>query len=258
MQILKFWDLFWSYYQSETKTDKLIIVAIWAPNLMDIDNLRNAKILTQAWYDIVTPEYYWFCRSSWKFTPKNSIKTLLDTRRFFIDWEAYSIYSGKKVKVQYNDFIFLGISYGGWVVSLLPKYDDTISKIAMFYPVTNYSTFGKRWVKEETVEDFLRTLKEWFSRFFRWIDLPIWKKHLRDKTDMIPIKNLKYLENSKVFLAHWTNDTSIYYKKTREYYQELKEKFPNGNYKYIEYEWLWHWESTMFSASYDMIKFFKK
>lgn len=256
VKTVKYWKLVWTYYRADKKSDTLIIVAIWAPNLVDVDNLRNANILTNAWFDIITPEYYWFCRSLWKFTPKNSIKTLLDTKNVFISWILEDVYTWENIKVEYKNFIFLWMSYWWWVVSLLPKYDKNIKNIAMFYPVTDYSSFWKRWVKEETVDDFCNSIYRWFLKIYNWIKLPIWEKHFKDETDYIPIKNMKYMKSVNLFLAHWTLDKSIYYKKTKEYYWKLKNMFPVQNIIYKEYKWLWHGFDTMEKATYDMIKFF--
>lgn len=258
MKVLRFWKLIGSYYISEKKTDTLIIIWIWAPNLMDVDSLRNASILTNAWYDVITPEYYGFCRSEGKFTPTNSIKSLLATKKFFKNWLAINIYSWEEIKVSYKKFIYLGMSYGWWVAPLLPKFDKEVKTIAMFYPVTDYSTFWKRGVKEETVDDFLSSIKRGFSKIYNGINLPIWKKHFEDKTDLIPVKNIKYLKDVNVFLAHGTDDISIYYKKTREYYEKLKLCNKKGNYLYKEYKWLWHGFDTMERASYDMIKWLQE
>ncbi len=256
MKVIKFWKIVWSYYESEKKSNTLIIVAIWAPNLMDVDSLRNADILTKAWYDVITPEYYGFCRSEWKFTPKNSIKTLLDTKNFFKNWVIENIYNWEKIKVKYKNFIFLWMSYWWWVVPLLPKYDKEVKNIAMFYPVVDYLSFWKRWVKEETVEDFCNSIYRGFSKIYNSIKLPIWKKQFKDETEYIPIKNMKYMKWVNTFLAHWTEDISIYYKKTSEYYTELKKIFPNWNIVYKEYKWFWHGFDTMEKWTYDMIKFF--
>lgn len=255
---VKFWKLVWTYYKSSKITDSLVIVAIWAPNLMDVDSLRNAEILTELWYDVITPEYYWFCRSEWKFTPKNSIKTLIDTKNIFTNWIIQDVYSGDEIQVKYKNFIFLWMSYWWWVVPLLPKYDKEIKNIAMFYPVTDYSTFWKRWVKEETVDDFCNAIYRWFSKIYNSINLPIWKKQFNDETEYIPVKNMEYLDWINLFLAHGTSDKSIYYKKTKEYYQKLKQLFPLWNIEYIEYTEKWHGTETMFPATYDMIKFFRK
>lgn len=71
-----------SFYQSANPNGKLMVVAIGAPNLIDVGALRNASLLTDAGYDVLVPEYYGFCRSEGEFTPMNSIETLLDARKY--------------------------------------------------------------------------------------------------------------------------------------------------------------------------------
>ena len=65
------------------------------------------------------------------------------------------------------------------------------------------------------------------------------------------------IEWVNLFLAHWTENKSIYYKKTREYYEKLKEKFPDWNFVYKEYKWWWHGWETLMQWTKDMIEFFK-
>ena len=254
MELLKFWKLIWAFYRAKNPLHKLIIVWIWAPNLVDVDNLRNAYILTDAWYDVIVPDYYGFCRSEGKFTPMNSIRTFLDTKKFFSDWIATNVYTWENFKISYKDFIFLGLSYGWGAALLLPKFDKTIKKIWVFYPITNYTSLGKYWGKEETVEDFLNSINLWFKKIYKWINLPVWEKHFEDKTNLIPLENIKYLKNTTLFLAHGTKDISICYEKTKEFYEKLKKLNPQGNYCCNLYENLWHGKETMIPATIDFIK----
>ena len=69
--------------------------------------------------------------------------------------------------LDYPEIIFLGMSYGGGVVPLLPKFCPEIRTIGLLYPVTDYRSFGKRGVKEETVEDFLASIRRGFSAQYR-------------------------------------------------------------------------------------------
>ncbi|HRI36668.1 MAG TPA: hypothetical protein PK765_06505 [bacterium] len=61
--------------------------------------------------------------------------------------------------VSYDRFVFMGISYGGGVVPILPRYDEAIDTIACFYPVLEYASLGLRGVQEETVDDFLGAIR---------------------------------------------------------------------------------------------------
>ena len=257
MDLLKFWDLVWWFYKSSKKTDTMVVVALWAPGLFDIDNLRESDILLDAWYDIIVPEYYWFCRSSWIFTPKNCVKTLLDTKENFTNGEQLDIYSWEKYKNNYNNFIFIGFSFGWAVVWCLPKFDSEIKSIAMIYPVLDYSTLWKKWVKEETAKDFIDVINRWFWNIYRGYDLSVWHEQFNDKLWLTPSENISYMKDVNLFISHGYEDESLYYKRTKEYYEKLKGLFPKWNYLYKEYKWSWHDIITMKKSIIDLINFIK-
>ncbi len=242
------------YYRAKIPNGKCIIVAIGAPNLMDVDSLRNVEILTSFWYDVIVPEYYWFCRSTWIFTPMNSVQTLIDSHSIAKGEKNSSlikVYSGENITMNYTDISFLWMSYGGFAVLVLPKFLPEATKIWAFYPVTEYSSFWNRWVKEETVLDFLASIRRWFSPLYRGIDDPIWEEQFSDILGLSPLFETRFLAWSSVFLAHGTADESIYYSKTREYYEKISHEFPDNNIVYREYQNLGHGISTMFPASYE-------
>ncbi len=247
-----------SYARSGNPNGTLVIVAIGAPNAVDIDSLRNADLLTAAGYDVLVPDYYGFARSGGRFTPQNSIKTLLDARKYAMGGEWTVAYSGESKILEYSNIVFLGLSYGGGVVPLLPKFCPEIDTIGLFYPVTDYRSFGKRGVKEETVEDFLRALKTGFRPLYRGIDDPVWTRQFDDALRLTPMLETAYLKNVRVFLAHGTEDESIYYKKTAEYAAKLRSEFPRNDIEYREYPGLQHGFSTMLPATEDFIRFLSR
>ncbi len=242
------------YYRSKTPNGKCIIVAIGAPNLIDVDSLRNVEILTSFGYDVIVPEYYWFCRSTWTFTPMNSVQTLIDTNSI-AKWDKNMnliyVYSGESLMMNYSDISFLWLSYGGFAVLVLPKFLPEATKIWAFYPVTDYVSFWNRWVKEETVYDFLASIRRWFSPLYRGIDDPIWEEQFSDALGLSPLFETRFLAWSSIFLAHGTRDDSIYYVKTREYYEKITNEFQDNNIVYLEYQNLGHGASTMLPASYE-------
>ncbi|PID84287.1 hypothetical protein CSB09_01780 [Candidatus Gracilibacteria bacterium] len=250
------------YYQSKNPNGKCIIVALGAPNLIDVDNLRNAKLLTDAGYDILVPEYYGFCRSQGKFTPQNSIQTLVDTYKIAQGNTSKileSVYFGEKIApFSYKEIIFLGMSFGGFAVLMLPKFLPDTKKIIAFYPVLDYLSFGKMGVKEETAEDFRNNILRGFSTQFRGIQDDIWQKQFQDELGLSPLYETEYVKNVSLFLAHGTKDTSIFYKKTAQYFQILKQKYPSGNIVYKEYLDAGHDTNTMFPATKDAIHWLSK
>lgn len=245
------------YYQSNSPNGKCIIVGIWAPNLMDVDSLRNASLLTEAGYDVLVPEYYGFCRSQWKFTPMNSIQALIDT--FFIArWQSQktlkNVYSWKKIpSFSYEDISFLGMSYGWFAVLMLPKFLPQAKKIIALYPVVDYGSFWKRWVQEETAEDFYESILRGFHQQYRGIEDIVWQEQFQDNLWLSPLYALNSIKGTSLFLAHGTTDVSIFYKKTAEYFELLKKQYPKQNIVYKQYYWKGHWVETMIPATQDAI-----
>lgn len=257
MKLIKYSEIVASYYESQNKNWSLIIIALWAPNLEDIDNLRYRDLYLAAGYDILVPEYYWYCRSGGSFTPENSIQTLLDTKNTFNSGCVRDIFLDEIIQMKYKKIYFIWMSYGAWVVALLPKYDRSITDIALIYPVLSYETLWKTWVTEESAQDFKSIIQKWYSQVYRWIELPIWEEHFLDKTEYIPEKNINYLQWVNIFVSHWMDDNIINYKRTKQYYKNIKKIFPQNNILYKQYLW-WHDDLVLKKSIIDIIDFFRK
>ena len=126
----------------------------------------------------------------------------------------------------------------------------------LLYPLLDYKSLWTRWVKEETVQDFLWALNFGFKNIYRWIDQAMWKKHFNDSLWFTPSKNINLLKNKNIFLAHGTDDISIYYKKTEEYYKKIKNIGKNIVCKI--YPWCKHGTETMIPATKDFVKWLDK
>lgn len=253
MKIIRFGSLVGTFYPQKTSYSKwLIIVAIGAPNLEDIENLRNSDILNSNGYDIFVPEYYGYCRSGGLFSPSSSLQTLLDTYDAFCFgyvWDDIS--TSEKFIKKYKRIFFLGLSYGGSIVPIIPRFRPGILGIGCFYPVLEYLSLWKIGVPEETWEEFLRSIKNEFPYIYRGIKESTWNRHFQHKTDIIPTQshNIDVLKWINLFLAHWEDDISISFKRTKFYYQNLREHFPEQNIIYQQYPWMSHgWDTLMIAT----------
>jgi dienelactone hydrolase len=255
MKVIAYWDIVGSFYQSDSENARLIIVAMWAPNLEDIDALRYVELYLQAWYDIIVPEYYWYCRSWGIFTPANSIQTLLDTKNIFTSWSVKNIFSGELLTVKYENIYFVWMSYGAGVVAMLAKYDSDIKNIALIYPVLSYQSLWKIGFTEESGSDFKKVLQEWYSQIYRGIELPIWEEHFQDLTEYIPEQNIDSLKWVNIFLSHGTLDTVINNTRTKKFHQNIRTMFPENTCIYKEYIW-WHDDLVLKKSIEDIILFF--
>ncbi len=256
MRTLKYRDLIGVLYESHSYTDSLIIIAIWVPNIEDIESMRNAQILVSSGYNVFVPEYYWFCRSRWDFSPENSLQTCIDSHDIFsYGYDIYDIYSHEKIEIRYANILFLWLSYGGSIVSLLPKFRKDIKKIGLFYPVLEYIWLWKIWYTEESGNDFLALLDTEFRYLYRWIDKKQWSRHFSHETDMIPIQenNIKELAWVDIFMAHGRVDDSLSYSRTQKYAETLQSYYPDQRITLKLYDWLGHGYSTLIPATYDFI-----
>jgi len=220
------------------------------------------EIINEAGYDMFSPDYYWFFRSSGEFTPQSNIDTLLDTKNHFEkNWKIQDIYSWKYEEIKYKNFVFIGESWGWWAVALLHKFDSSIKNIALINPVLEYKDTWKIGIEEESIEDFLWVFERWFKNLVRWLDNPEWEKHYRDEAWLTPTKNIENLKYCNVFLTHWDEDTIIDVSRARNFYEELKTLNPAGQFNYLEIPWgihFWDKEKVAWLRSLpNLIKFFE-
>lgn len=254
-EILKFYNLVGTFYKSNIVSKDLIIVAIGIPNLKDVDNLRNVDILNMYGYDVFVPDYYWFCRSGWKFSPKSCINTLIDSKKYF-SWSNWiNVSSWEEKFYKYWRISFLGLSFWWSLVSVLPRFDKSINEIWLFYPALEFSNLWKIWKPEESVDDFYNVIDRWYTNLYNWIKSKSFKDYFRDLTLFTPIKNIKYLNNTSVFIAHWTEDESINYSRSKDFYNKLKTLNNSWDFIYKEYKWTWHSWVTMKYASHEFMHF---
>ena len=155
------------YYQTLGNT-KLAIYLWWAPSLpASMDS--EAKVLTKKWFDLVRPEYYGYGRSDGFFSPKNCIQTVYDTLQVFRgQWTILSVYENAELaEICYDEIILIGVSFGGWIASIVPKFDNQIKEVVLLYPWFGYDDMNQLWYPEESDEDFLRVLLVWYKHLYR-------------------------------------------------------------------------------------------
>lgn len=255
MQTIRYKKLVWVLYFTKCITKKwLIIIALWAPNIEDIESLRNAHILTEAWYDVFVPEYYGFCRSGGRFTPHSSLESLVDAYTVFSKWRYYQdFYTGQSIKRTYPTIHILWFSYGGWVALNLPRILPQITTIGAFYPVTNYRWLWKKY-REETWEDFLEIIAKKYRHLYRLWSTSHWKKLFRQESlSAISRKNIRSLIDGNIFIAHGKNDTIIHFSHSEDFWRQAKKAGAN-NIQCLLYENCGHGYETMIPATLDFVK----
>jgi hypothetical protein len=225
---LKIGNISGTYYKSKRKTNTLVIYGIGAPIPPDNGTLPDAPILLNFGVDLFVPDYIGYGRSGGSFTPKNCLKT------FLVLFEQYKtgcvgndIYNNSQIKLKYKRVIFIGRSFGGTYIPVLPRFNNKIKELAIIYPVVDSKSCGS--IKgEESNTDFLRTMFEGgYKYLYRGITNKVWEGHLENKDDLSPMDNIKYLENAKLFIGHGKKDTCVHFSKSLRYYKKISQHFPS-------------------------------
>ena len=232
--------LVWQYYQTEWNR-KLVIRNGGAPSLPSSMD-KEALLFSQFGFDLVRPEFYGYARSAGVFSPKNCIQTIYDTIQIFKQQlPILSVYEDAEITTPvYDEIVIIGHSYGGWISTLIPKFDEIIKEIVLIAPWFAPDDLNKLWYDEETDEEFLRQCLLWYKplyRFEEWVDpydglINLWALN--------PIHDLSHLSETKVFVWHGSADDVIWCGRSRQLVDDLRQMNPDGKYHYAEYYGLWH------------------
>ncbi|MCT4617250.1 MAG: prolyl oligopeptidase family serine peptidase [Candidatus Gracilibacteria bacterium] len=233
MQIIRFGEIVGNYSRSEKGSDTLFIYASGMPSIPCPNMEGYEKLINESGYDFFAPDYYGFFRSGKTFTPQSNIDTLLDTKNHFENsGKIQDVFSGEYSEIKYKNFVFVGESWGGGVVSLMPKFDKNIKNIALINPVFEYN--NDLGYDEEKIEDFLGVIDRGFKNLLRGFGGLEWEKHFQDSSGLTPTKNMKYLKACNVFLTHGDADDVINVNRARDFYEKLKNINPAGQFNYLE------------------------
>jgi hypothetical protein len=215
------------FYSNDRKNHTLIIYAGGAPTNQDTGNMREADEIMKYRCDMFAPDYIGFARSDGTFTPKNCVITFTTLNREFKNGTVGTNYYGHvKKRMKYKRIVFIGKSFGGRYIPLLPKFDNTIKELGIVCPALNTGSYKTR-NNEESTEDFMNAMKQnGYIHLYRGITRKEWVRHLQDKDSLAPLSNIKYLERARLFVAHGTEDASINYKNSITYYEKIIRMFP--------------------------------
>lgn len=227
-QPLKIGRVAGNLYFKEKKSDTIVLYGIGAPTTPDSGNLADAPHILKRGLDLFVPDYIGNARSDGVFTPRNCIKTFLFLfESFKKGCTGINYYSMKKTKLKYKRVLVVGRSLAGAYVPLLPRFNNNIKELAIFFPAVDQRAQGE--VKgEETNEDFLRSMKkDGYHYLYRGVLKDVWKKHLENEDGLSPMDNIQHLEKAKLFIAHGKKDRCIDYSKSVKYHKKILSKFPD-------------------------------
>ncbi len=262
-KLLKIRQISGTLYTAGRANNTILIYGIGAPRLPDSGDLVEAGTILKNRTDIFVPDYIGYGRSGGTFSPINCIRTFLTLHDAFINGCTGINYAQKiKRRLKYKRVIIVGKSFGGRYVPLLPRFDRNIKEIGIFCPALNTGEYGKRKVKEESVEGFLRCIRyDGYSNLYRGLLKRgrldgKWKRHLEDEDSLAPMKNLRYLKGVRIFIGHGRLDKIINFSRSVSYYKKLKHMYPDkgDDIRLKLYKKGDHGASTTVRATKDFLK----
>lgn len=216
------------HYGCGKPTETIVIYGIGAPIVPDNGSLPDSPFILERNIDIFVPDYIGYGRSDGDFTPQNCIRTFTQLfENFRQGSEGKNYYEGLTTPLKYNRIIFIGRSFGGTYVPILPRFNPEIKELALFYPVVDSKHCGRVSGEETNVRFLGSMLEDGFYHLYRGILNPIWRAHLENEDDLSPMDNMGHLKNAKLFIAHGMKDTVVDYSHSVEYFNKLVEKYPN-------------------------------
>ncbi len=228
IKLLKIDGIAGMHYKSQFSTETLVIYGIGAPIPPDNGNLPDAPLILERKVDVFVPDYIGYGRSDGDFTPENCIKTFTDLfENFSSGCLAKNSYDSVSVRLKYSRIIFIGRSFGGTYIPVLPVFNPDIKELAVFYPVVDSKNCGSV-PGEETNEQFLRSMKEdGYHHLYRGVLDDKWVKHLGNEDDLSPMDNIRGLASARLFIAHGMKDPIVHYSHSENYYRKIFEAFPH-------------------------------
>ncbi len=247
------------HYTTDKPSDSVVIFGLGAPLPPDSGTLNNAPFFIDHGFDVFVPDYIGSGRSDGQFTPLNCIRTFTQLFENFVDGcRGRNTYDKIDKNIKYERVIIAGRSFAGTYIPVLPKYNQDIQELAIFYPVVDSKSQGT--MEDETNELFLAGMKDdGYHHIYRGILDPEWVDHLENRDDLSPMDNIDYLEKVKMFIGHGKKDKIVSYRKSKIYYDLLLKRFPekNNDFKLKIYPNGNHDFSTSFPATVDFLDWIK-
>jgi hypothetical protein len=235
-QLYKFKKIAGMYYPCSHPVRQIVVYGIGAPLPPDNGTLPGADIINRAGFDLFVPDYLGYGRSDGVFTPKNCIKTFLNLYDYFTTGcVGKNTLLNKTRRFKYRRVVFVGRSFGGTYVPLLPRFNPLITELILIFPVVDSASCGSV-PGEETNRRFLESMKkDGYHHLYRGILASQWGRHLENLDDLSPMSNIRHLSRVKMFIGHGKQDRCVSFTKSLHYGKLITKMFPKGQFKYKFY-----------------------
>ncbi len=211
------------YYPEERYEGSLIIFCPGLPGSWKYEKFAN--YFSSNGFIFLHPKYY----GSWESTGKFSISECKKTIEILIDLDKNKIKDiyGKTINLKINKVYLMGHSFGG-SLSLALGAERFLAGIISLSPIIDFESHN-----DSGNESDLKSTFEYICLgspgLFRGISKEDWNLLCKNKHNISPSQHIEKLSSKKILFVHGKKDLSVDYKKTINFYNNLKNKNASTN-----------------------------
>lgn len=205
--------------QRATKKTRVIIFADGMPTVPSKKHLLESFSKKGFW--VFHPRYRGSWESDGKFLARSPHEDIVDVidgmhKNFISIWD-YSLADKKTFKLQPDEIILIGSSFGGPAM-ILASQDKRVSKVITFSPVIDWTKPGK----DEPIHLLAKFTEQAFGNGYRTTKNG-WKK-ISSGRFYNPAAHAKAIDGSKLLIVHAKDDTVCPYAPSKEFAENTNAK----------------------------------
>ncbi len=203
-----------------TKKQRVIIFADGMPTVPS--KKAQLEFFSKKGFWVFAPRYRGTWESDGKFLARSPHEDIVDVidgihQNFISIWD-YNFHDKKKFKLQPDEIILIGSSFGGPAVILAAKTDKRVTKTVAISPVIDWTKPGK----DEPLDLLEKFTEQAFGMGYRTAKNG-WRKIASGKF-YNPVKHISEIAGANVLMIHAKDDTVCRYSETKKFAAATKAK----------------------------------
>lgn len=225
---LRYGDIIAESYYPKNNNGKVIIFCSGIPGTSSY--LEIAEKYVNEGFIFIHPKYQGSWESYGNFSIEGCKKTIVDFTNALRNNKIKTIFN-EDFNIEIKEIFLLGHSFGG-SVALCSGADLNIDGIIALAPVIDYRIQGKREYKEEKMDWLYDFINAGFKNVYRNLNKSQWELFSSNGLILNANDYLEKLKTKKILIIHGTEDISINYNQSKQFYFILKNL--GGDIDYVE------------------------
>lgn len=206
-----------SYYL-ENNNGKAIIFCSGIPGTSSYPEIAEKYV--KEGFIFIHPKYLGSWESYGNFSIEGCKKTIIDFIKTLRNNKIKTIFN-KDFDIKIKEIFLLGHSFGG-SVALCSGADLNINGIIALAPVIDYKIQGNGEYKEEKIDWLYDFIAAGFENVYRNLNKSQWESFCHNGSILNANNYLEELKTKKILIIHGTEDTSINYNRSKQFYSIIK------------------------------------